>query len=91
MQSQQIIIIGVAVIVSVIAGILIGSSMNFTQDIQPLENQYALDANTVYEGCSPPSGYVDNDDDCDDIDSFINPMALEFCDFVDNESANWFP
>ena len=49
MQSQQIIIIGVAVIVSVIAGILIGSSMNFTQDIQPLENQYALDANTVYE------------------------------------------
>jgi len=48
-QSQQIMIIGVAVIVSVIAGILIGSSMNFNQDIRSLENQYALDANTVYE------------------------------------------
>lgn len=49
MQSQQIIIIGVAVIVSVIAGILIGSSMNSNQDIQSLKNQYALDANIVYE------------------------------------------
>ena len=50
-----------------------------------LDNDGFGDANTLYEGCTPPNGYVDNDDDCDDIDSFINPMALEFCDFVDND------
>lgn len=49
MQSQQIIVIGIAVIISGIAGILIGSSMTSNQDVQPLENQYAWDTNTVYE------------------------------------------
>jgi len=49
MQSQQIIFIGIAVIVSGIAGVLIGSSMTLNQDVQSIENQYAWDANTVYE------------------------------------------
>lgn len=33
MQSQQIIVIGIAVIISGIAGILIGSSMTSNQDV----------------------------------------------------------
>ncbi|MDY6836849.1 MAG: putative metal-binding motif-containing protein [Thermodesulfobacteriota bacterium] len=33
---------------------------------------------------SPPYGYVDNDGDCDDSDSSINPGATEVCDGIDN-------
>ena len=36
MQSQQIIFIGIAVIVSGIAGVLIGSSMTLNQDVQSI-------------------------------------------------------
>ena len=31
------------------------------------------------------SGYVDVDGDCDDDDADINPLAVEFCDEVDND------
>lgn len=34
--------------------------------------------------CSAPSGFVDNDDDCDDGDSGVNPSAIEVCDDQDN-------
>jgi len=36
------------------------------------------------EACSPPIGYVENSEDCDDSDSDINPTADEVCDGVDN-------
>lgn len=39
----------------------------------------------VFNGCTPPSGYVDNDSDCDDIDTFVNPLAIEICDYIDND------
>jgi len=35
--------------------------------------------------CYNPSGYVGNDDDCDDTDAAINPAATEVCDSVDND------
>ena len=35
-------------------------------------------------GCEAPTGYVDNDQDCDDSDSAINPDASEVCDGTDN-------
>ena len=35
--------------------------------------------------CEPPSGYVQNSDDCDDINTFINPLGIEVCDLVDND------
>jgi hypothetical protein len=38
----------------------------------------------LVESYSPPSGYVDNDYDCDDSNADINPDATEVCDYVDN-------
>ncbi|MCB9601934.1 MAG: DUF4215 domain-containing protein [Sandaracinus sp.] len=34
-------------------------------------------------GCSPPDGWVENDDDCDDTQRAINPAAGEACDGID--------
>jgi hypothetical protein len=34
--------------------------------------------------CTVPSGYVANDDDCDDTDASVNPDADEICDDIDN-------
>lgn len=38
---------------------------------------------------SPPSGYVENDEDCDDTDANINPGATEVCDGVDNDCDSY--
>jgi hypothetical protein len=35
--------------------------------------------------CAPPSGYLDDDGDCDDADPAINPLATEVCDGIDND------
>ncbi|MFT5684361.1 MAG: hypothetical protein ACI8RZ_005302, partial [Myxococcota bacterium] len=38
--------------------------------------------------CTPPSGYVDANDDCDDTDATINPRASEVCDDeIDNDCS----
>jgi large repetitive protein len=37
------------------------------------------------EGCEIPEGYVEDNLDCDDSDSLINPLADEYCDTVDND------
>ncbi len=36
------------------------------------------------ESCSVPSGYVDNADDCDDLESSVFPGATEVCNGVDD-------
>jgi hypothetical protein len=36
-------------------------------------------------GCTVPSGSVENNRDCDDMDAAINPAALELCDGEDND------
>ncbi|MEC7987435.1 MAG: MopE-related protein [Myxococcota bacterium] len=43
------------------------------------------DPNNTMEACEPAFGYVDNDADCNDVDSDINPSSLEYCDTVDND------
>ena len=42
------------------------------------------DPDTKVETCYAPTGYVDNDTDCNDVDTFIHPNAPEFCDTQDN-------
>ena len=48
------------------------------------EDRYG-DPATTQEACSQPSGYVLNDDDCDDGDGSISPAADEICDGLDND------
>ena len=43
------------------------------------------DSAVVSEDCDAPSGYVDDDNDCDDADEDINPGINESCDEVDND------
>ncbi len=43
------------------------------------------DPAVVVGGCSAPSGYVANDDDCDDLLSDVNPLGTETCDGVDED------
>ncbi|MFH1469203.1 MAG: MopE-related protein [Pseudomonadota bacterium] len=35
--------------------------------------------------CEEPSGYTDDDSDCDDGDADVNPVASEVCDGLDND------
>ena len=43
------------------------------------------DPASTTQACSAPSGYVANDDDCDDSDSAVNPGASETCNGVDDD------
>ncbi len=43
------------------------------------------DASSTTDACSAPSGYVADDEDCDDGDAAINPAASDDCDGVDND------
>ena len=61
------------------------------------------DPDDVVWACSPPEGYVDNDEDCDDTDADVHPDAVEVCDGFDNNcdgvtdgpgsvgERNWWP
>ncbi len=42
-------------------------------------------AGSGVQACEPPSGYVDNQGDCDDGDLEVHPGASEKCDGVDND------
>jgi hypothetical protein len=43
------------------------------------------DPDSTTEACAPPSGYVDNSGDCDDLDGDSYPGASEVCDEADND------
>ena len=43
------------------------------------------DADTTIGACEPPSGYVENDQDCDDTDAEIHPDADEICNDLDDD------
>ena len=42
------------------------------------------DFNVTIQSCIQPSGYVDNSQDCDDLDPMQSPDAAEICDWEDN-------
>ena len=43
------------------------------------------DADTAAEACAQPSGYVEDDTDCDDTDPDTNPDAVEVCHGTDQD------
>ena len=43
------------------------------------------DASDSTDACEAPSGYVEDDTDCDDTEADINPGAAEVCDEDDND------
>jgi|GEM_PF-6451669 len=43
------------------------------------------DASQTAMACTAPSGYVSNDDDCDDTDENVNPNATEVCNDIDDD------
>jgi len=43
------------------------------------------DPNVSTKECEVPIGYVENADDCDDLDASVNPAATEICDGLDND------
>ena len=43
------------------------------------------DSDQTIEACSSPVDYVDNPDDCDDVETYVNPAENEICDTVDND------
>ena len=47
------------------------------------------DPSSVTTSCVLPSGYVDNNSDCDDTDVDINPSVHEICDGEDNNCNGW--
>ena len=46
------------------------------------------DAGAAFEICDPPSGYVDDDTDCNDLSADAYPGAEEVCDEIDNDCDN---
>ena len=65
-----------------------------------VQNTYYVDADSdqygdpsnIVMGCSLQFGYVSNSNDCDDMNSLINPSSLEYCDMVEIVMAklmNW--
>ena len=45
---------------------------------------YGKTGSTASHACTAPSGYVGNDDDCNDTKSTVSPKATEFCNGVDD-------
>jgi hypothetical protein len=43
------------------------------------------DVGSTVDACAPPTNYVSNAEDCDDINSAIYPGATEVCDEIDND------
>jgi hypothetical protein len=41
-------------------------------------------ASAFVQSCTPRVGFVANDDDCDDTNAAVNPVAVEICDGIDN-------
>ena len=49
------------------------------------DNDSYGDARSSTDACDQPSGWVGNDDDCDDADANSNPGEVEVCDDADND------
>ena len=63
----------------------VGSKTFFVYDAD--KDGYGAPGNplTAQAECSAPDGYVDNTDDCDDLDATINPDMVETCNTKDDD------
>ena len=43
------------------------------------------DATVATISCTPPTGYVNNGEDCDDVDAAVNPGSAEVCNGIDDD------
>ena len=43
------------------------------------------DSSQPVDSCETPEGYVSIGGDCDDLETYVNPMVIEFCDGTDND------
>ena len=41
------------------------------------------------ESCDAPTGYVDNDEDCDDTSADVSPDGTEVCNSIDDDCNGW--
>ena len=48
------------------------------------EDGFGVSSDTL-SGCEQPEGYVSNDTDCDDLESYAHPEMTEVCDGIDND------
>ncbi|MFN4257296.1 MAG: MopE-related protein, partial [Saprospiraceae bacterium] len=78
--------------VTVTATGLCETVVSFTVNATPAATYYAdADGDTYGNAavsqmsCTPISGYVTNDDDCDDTNANINPGATEICNNIDDD------
>lgn len=42
------------------------------------------DPNTFIQTCETPQGYVENNGDCNDLESLVNPNGVEYCNNMDD-------
>ncbi|MAA79522.1 MAG: hypothetical protein CL916_09705 [Deltaproteobacteria bacterium] len=49
-----------------------------------IDNDSFGNPNSTMSSCEQPTGYISNDEDCDDLNNAINPNASEVCDEIDN-------
>ena len=61
-----------------------GSSGSTTWYLDADGDGYGLATSTI-SSCAVPSGYVGNDDDCNDASASISPAATESCNSVDDD------
>ena len=64
------------------ATVFLGCTVQWFRD---LDGDGAGDPSDTLSGCEMPSGYVNDDTDCDDADPTVHGGALEACDGVDND------
>ncbi len=80
--------VGVYTVVASFEGEVLVATLNSTQGERNYYHDNDQDGygdpNDFVIATSPPPGYVDNGQDCNDNDPAINPAAIETCDAIDN-------
>ena len=50
---------------------------------------YGAATQDAMQACEQPSGYADNQNDCDDADAGVHPTAAEICNGLDDDCNGW--